>query len=295
MTHCITSWNTPYTFSGKEKDVETGYSYFGARYYNSDLSLWLSVDPMSDKYPSMSPYNYCANNPVILVDPDGREICDWIFNLITGKYEWNDYVTSKENTPICSRYVGPNDVDVLNDLGIYSGPFNKLTSKSKLLGMDGNTDNGTAAPILGLSELSVQFDVRPVIKYDKNKVTETNKSGKTFAGVEFTTTVSQNNATSDGSPTNYGGYLSLKTTTNNFSERINSSCGGYSVPGSSCASIFIPINQIKTGSIISARITLGNPNPNMIFGSKSFNKLYNLRTLNYESKNTIYPNFNIHN
>ena len=36
--------------------------------------MWLSVDPMSDKYPSMSPYNYCANNPVILVDPDGREI-----------------------------------------------------------------------------------------------------------------------------------------------------------------------------------------------------------------------------
>ena len=35
--------------------------------------MWLSVDPMSEKFPSMSPYNYCANNPVILVDPDGRE------------------------------------------------------------------------------------------------------------------------------------------------------------------------------------------------------------------------------
>ncbi|MDX9697477.1 MAG: RHS repeat-associated core domain-containing protein [Bacteroidales bacterium] len=68
------SWNAPYTFSGKEKDVETGYGYFGARYYDSGLSIWLSVDPMSDKYPSMSPYNYCANNPVILVDPDGREV-----------------------------------------------------------------------------------------------------------------------------------------------------------------------------------------------------------------------------
>ena len=66
------NWNAPYTFSGKEKDVETGYGYFGARYYDSGLSIWLSVDPMSDKYPSMSPYNYCANNPVILVDPDGR-------------------------------------------------------------------------------------------------------------------------------------------------------------------------------------------------------------------------------
>ena len=57
--------------SGKEKDAETGYHYFGARYYNSDLSLWLSVDPMSDKYPSLSPYNYCVWNPMKLVDPNG--------------------------------------------------------------------------------------------------------------------------------------------------------------------------------------------------------------------------------
>lgn len=63
-----------FTFSGKEKDPETGYHYFGARYYNSDLSLWLSVDPMADKYPSLSPYNYCAWNPMKLVDPDGNAI-----------------------------------------------------------------------------------------------------------------------------------------------------------------------------------------------------------------------------
>ena len=67
-----TSWNAPYTFTGKIKDAETGYNYFGARYYDSQLSVWISVDPLSDKYPSMSPYTYCANNPVILVDPDGR-------------------------------------------------------------------------------------------------------------------------------------------------------------------------------------------------------------------------------
>ena len=61
------------SFSGKEKDSETGYYYFGARYYSSDLSLWLSVDPMSDKYPSLPPYNYCAWNPMKLVDPDGNK------------------------------------------------------------------------------------------------------------------------------------------------------------------------------------------------------------------------------
>jgi len=70
----LTNFNSRYTFSAKEKDIETGYSYFGARYYTSDLSIWLSVDPMSDKYPNMTPYAYCANNPVILVDPNGMDI-----------------------------------------------------------------------------------------------------------------------------------------------------------------------------------------------------------------------------
>ena len=62
-----------YTFSAKEKDSETGLSYFGSRYYSSDLSVWLSVDPMSDKYPSTSPYAYCRNNPIILVDDNGNK------------------------------------------------------------------------------------------------------------------------------------------------------------------------------------------------------------------------------
>ena len=61
--------------TGKERDSETGFSYFGARYYDSDiLTGWLSVDPLADKYPSLSPYAYCGWNPVKLVDPDGREL-----------------------------------------------------------------------------------------------------------------------------------------------------------------------------------------------------------------------------
>ena len=75
--HCsLLTVHWSYTFSAKEKDSETGLSYFGSRYYSSDLSIWLSVDPMSDKYASLSPYTYCANNPVKLVDPNGEEV--WI-------------------------------------------------------------------------------------------------------------------------------------------------------------------------------------------------------------------------
>ena len=56
----------------------------------SDLSIWLSVDPMSDKYPSTSPYAYCANNPVKLVDPNGRD--EYEFD------ELGNFVRTIENT-----------------------------------------------------------------------------------------------------------------------------------------------------------------------------------------------------
>ena len=62
-------------FTGKERDEETGYGYFGARYMDHELmTMWLSVDPLSDKYPSISPYAYCVWNPIKLVDPNGMVV-----------------------------------------------------------------------------------------------------------------------------------------------------------------------------------------------------------------------------
>ena len=64
-------WQTRYTFSAKEKDKNTGYHYFGARYYDSEVSVWLSVDPMVSGFPGISPYAYCYNNPMNYVDEWG--------------------------------------------------------------------------------------------------------------------------------------------------------------------------------------------------------------------------------
>jgi len=64
----------PYKFNGKELDEETGLYYYGARYYDAQTSVWLSVDPLMEKYPSTSAFAYVANNPVNTVDPDGRLI-----------------------------------------------------------------------------------------------------------------------------------------------------------------------------------------------------------------------------
>jgi len=64
-------------FNGMEKDDEVkgkGNSLdFGARIYDSRLGRWLSVDPLQKKYPSESPYIFSGNNPISLMDKDGKE------------------------------------------------------------------------------------------------------------------------------------------------------------------------------------------------------------------------------
>ena len=65
-------WNTPYLFNAKEFDEETGLYYYGARYYDPRLSLWISTDALKEKTPNVSPYIYTDNNPIIYIDPDGN-------------------------------------------------------------------------------------------------------------------------------------------------------------------------------------------------------------------------------
>ena len=61
----------PYKFNGKEFDQETGLYYYGARYMNPRTSLWYGVDPLAEKYPSVSSLIYCFDNPIKFIDPEG--------------------------------------------------------------------------------------------------------------------------------------------------------------------------------------------------------------------------------
>ena len=109
----LSTVNWIYTFSAKEKDAETGLSVtllrsvsssslsqaqtsltwhslirrFGSRYYSSDLSIWLSVDPMSDSIPYMTPYNYCKNSPIVMKDPNGEFPFETIWDIANVVYD----------------------------------------------------------------------------------------------------------------------------------------------------------------------------------------------------------------
>ena len=127
-----------YTFSAKERDTETGYSYFGSRYYNSDLSIWLSVDPMAHKYPSLSPYTYCANNPIRLVDPNGE---DWFENELTGDVYYNrDYRKGDEKSLEGKgwKWMGSNNMFDKSDNDAINSNLDKVSDVScRQDGVDG--------------------------------------------------------------------------------------------------------------------------------------------------------------
>jgi RHS repeat-associated protein len=100
-------YDTPYKFSGKEKDDETGLSYFGARYYDSDLSVWLSVDPLASKYPSTSAYMYCLGNPVMLIDPNGESsTTPYWEDKISGKIVWTSFNGEPKKNKGDWKYLG---------------------------------------------------------------------------------------------------------------------------------------------------------------------------------------------
>ena len=116
------TWNTPYLFNAKELDEETGLYYYGARYMDPKISMWLGVDPLMEKYPSVTGYCYTMDNPIRFIDPDGRD------GMVTGNgTETDPYIITakyfyKKGTLDESQKQGLNDaINAYNNLGGGSG------------------------------------------------------------------------------------------------------------------------------------------------------------------------------
>ncbi|WP_051882306.1 DUF6443 domain-containing protein, partial [Chryseobacterium soli] len=70
-----------YLYNGKELQ-STGNLDYGWRQYMPDLGRWNGMDQLADKFHSTSTYAYVMNNPISLIDPDGRDVTP-----ISGGYE----------------------------------------------------------------------------------------------------------------------------------------------------------------------------------------------------------------
>ena len=69
----VGTYDERYKFTGKERDAESGYDYYGARFYSSVLGHFMSPDPHLDAHPEISSYAYCSWNPMNRIDPDGMD------------------------------------------------------------------------------------------------------------------------------------------------------------------------------------------------------------------------------
>ena len=102
----------PYKYNGKELDKMHGlntYDY-GARQYDPILARWDRMDPLCEKYYSVSPYNYCGNSPVKFIDVDGRDIWEIDSNgnivnhIETTEYDKFSVVNSKGESIASLQY-----------------------------------------------------------------------------------------------------------------------------------------------------------------------------------------------
>lgn len=101
-----------YQFTGHESDGETTLDYHGARYYSRVLGRYMSVDPLAVKFPFASPYNYALNNPINLIDPDGKEPIKSLVGTVA------KFRTLLDNSPRqVGAYAGTQASNYLKSLG----------------------------------------------------------------------------------------------------------------------------------------------------------------------------------
>ena len=141
----------PFSCTGKERDEETGYGYFGARYMDHELmTMWLSVDPMADKYPSISTYAYCSWNPIKLVDPNGEDI--YRLDVSTGSLKLYQKTKDKTDKIIAGSYqcIGRAKTfketckSIVFSKGVLDGKENKDYSKTGFTSSNGTQGQATS-------------------------------------------------------------------------------------------------------------------------------------------------------
>ena len=89
-----------YTFNGKENDAEWAKQDYGARISDPRIGRFLSIDPLTSKYPFYSPYQFAGNMPIWAIDLDGLEPAP----SNSGSYEGQRQTTSEKRPSPNGKY-----------------------------------------------------------------------------------------------------------------------------------------------------------------------------------------------
>ena len=143
--------------------VDNGYYYYGARYYDPMTSVWLSVDPLADKYPSLTPYAFVLNNPVSYQDPNGM----WV----EGAGLFNNFFKSDERN---KAEIAGREAEALGATGVNVGKTEKGWRLNYTQKSDGAYGKG------------IHLDEQVFVDFDKKK--ENSETIDTY-GVNLTVAV----------------------------------------------------------------------------------------------------------
>ncbi|MDD3211173.1 MULTISPECIES: RHS repeat domain-containing protein [Bacteroides] len=228
----------PYKYNGKELDIERGLNLYdySARLMDPALGRFSTVDPMCEKHPEISPYVYCAGNPVNLIDPDGR---DWYRHDKSGATFWQEgNANSLSYNDQTYRNIGETYSSYKDGIRIdyNQNEVTKVSDVSPRFNVEGGqyipktfvTDDGT--------EVNVTFNYNSPTGGNGNKalskdavgllitgVNEANNSGANITSVDVSTTTTGKHSSTSAHYVSNGGRAFDIDVVNGVSVRNSSS------------------------------------------------------------------------